>query len=320
MKPLPGVSAEELGGLDPDDALTLWQSVGVSGDPDDLKRMFATFGNYPLLVRALAGEVANSRSAPGNFELWKQENQGFDPFALPLVQVKTHVLAYALANLNAHARKTLNAVAAFRSPVPYDTLRAVRDADGSAEKAALDADLTELEDRGLVGWDRANNAYDLHPVVRNVVWNTSGESSREGVLDSITGHFESASIGGVEHSVLAVKSQSAIEYYYALVRRGRFEDAVKLYRERFGDDLVSIARSGRSHRDRDAGGLAARMDSRAGHLERTRVLAEFITRLSNADPLHRRARVSQSHRVLLFAYCALAKIRDVAPYGGNHRL
>ena len=30
--------------------------------------------------------------------------------------------------------------------------------------------LTDLEDRGLIGWDRRANRYDLHPIVRAVTW------------------------------------------------------------------------------------------------------------------------------------------------------
>ena len=35
----------------------------------------------------------------------------------------------------------------------------------------LDAALNVLEDRGLLGWDRRANRYDLHPIVRGVAWN-----------------------------------------------------------------------------------------------------------------------------------------------------
>ena len=52
---------------------------------------------------------------------------------------------------------------------------------------ALDATLTELEDRGLVGWDKAANRYDLHPIVRGVVWQGLDTRTRQdiyGILHS----------------------------------------------------------------------------------------------------------------------------------------
>ena len=59
-------------------------------------------------------------------------------------------------------------------PATWETLRAVlvgrRKQKPCRDDRALDATLTELEDRGLVGWDKAANRYDLHPIVRGVVW------------------------------------------------------------------------------------------------------------------------------------------------------
>jgi len=38
-----------------------------------------TFGNYPLLIRALAGEIAEYRLAPGYFDQWMADNPNFNP-------------------------------------------------------------------------------------------------------------------------------------------------------------------------------------------------------------------------------------------------
>ena len=54
----------------------------------------------------------------------------------------------------------------------------------------LDKVLTELEDRGLVGWDKRANRYDLHPIVRGVVWSGLGDDTRRGVYKSLHAHFE----------------------------------------------------------------------------------------------------------------------------------
>ena len=50
-------------------------------------------------------------------------------------------------------------------PARYDTLAALLVGEGKpcADERELDAVLTELEDRGLVGWDKRANRYDLHP-------------------------------------------------------------------------------------------------------------------------------------------------------------
>ncbi|MGH3913739.1 MAG: hypothetical protein ACRDTC_10065, partial [Pseudonocardiaceae bacterium] len=150
--------------------VTLWRAVGNTGSRAELVELFATFDNYPLLIRMLAGEVVRFRPAPRDFAAWQKANPGFDPFVLPLVQRKAQVLKYALGGLTEPELRVLHTVAAFRSPTTFPTLVAllVGDDRPCPTQADLDQVLTELEDRGLLGWDRVSNRYDLHPVVRGV--------------------------------------------------------------------------------------------------------------------------------------------------------
>ena len=81
---------------------------------------------HPLLIHALAGEIANYRHrASGDFDRWRNTNPDFDPFSLPLVQARSHVLEFALRGLNESSKKALHTIAAFRMPASYDTLVAV---------------------------------------------------------------------------------------------------------------------------------------------------------------------------------------------------
>ncbi len=92
-EPVPGAHAYFLGGLTDTDAVALWRAMGITGSRAELVELFATFDNYPLLIRALAGEVARFRPATRDLTAWRQANPGFDPFSLPLVQRKAHVLS-----------------------------------------------------------------------------------------------------------------------------------------------------------------------------------------------------------------------------------
>lgn len=76
---LPGCHAEFLEGLTDDDALNLWRAFGVTGSREQLLPLFQAFGNYPLLLRALAGEIAEYRPAPCDFDRWRAAHPGFDP-------------------------------------------------------------------------------------------------------------------------------------------------------------------------------------------------------------------------------------------------
>jgi hypothetical protein len=92
-EPLPGCYAIFLTGLADDDALELWRAFGATGARDLLLPLFQRADNHPLLIQALASEVARYRPAPGDFDAWRRDHPDFDPFGLPLVQVKSHVLA-----------------------------------------------------------------------------------------------------------------------------------------------------------------------------------------------------------------------------------
>jgi tetratricopeptide (TPR) repeat protein len=242
---LPGCAAEFLQGLEPADALALWRGMGVSDSDDGLAALFATFEHYPLLIRALAGEVARFRRAPGDFDAWRRAHPAFDPFSLPLVQVKSHVLAHALGNLEADEREVLHTIAAFRSPVDYHTIVDLfRAARQERSEESLDEILTQLEDRGLLGWDRTNNRYDLHPIVRGVIWNGLDQASRHGIYDTLRSHFEAIPDAGAE-AMTATDVQPAMELFNALVGLGRFDEAVDLYSQRI--DGFSFVNAGMLH-------------------------------------------------------------------------
>ena len=123
---LPGCHALFLTGLTDDDALNLWREFKISGSREELLPLFNAFDNYPLLLRALAGEVAEYRNAPGDFGRWRADNPGFNPAAeLNLSNAKTHVLQYALQGLNKDQRRVLHTLAAFRMPASWETVKAL---------------------------------------------------------------------------------------------------------------------------------------------------------------------------------------------------
>jgi hypothetical protein len=230
---LPGSHAHFLTGLTDADAVGLWTALGVSGSRSALLELFHRFGNYPLLIRALAGEVARYRRAPGDFDRWRHDHPDFDPARLPLVQVRSHVLAFALGGLSESERRVLHTTAAFRMPATYDTLAALLVGEGKcfAGEQGLDSTLTELEDRGLLGWDRQANRYDLHPVVRGVAWEGLAQEDRRGIYDRLRSHFE-AFPAPTDTDVRSLDDLTpSIELYNSLVELECYEDAFALFRQ-----------------------------------------------------------------------------------------
>jgi tetratricopeptide (TPR) repeat protein len=238
-EPLGNCTAVFLPGLADDDALELWRAFGATGARDSLLPLFQRADNHPLLIQALASEVARYRRAPGDFDAWRRDHPDFDPFGLPLVQVKSHVLAFALRGLDDKRHQVLRTIAAFRMPARYDTLAALligKRKKPCKNERELDEVLTELEDRGLVGWDKRANRYDLHPLVRGVVWSSLGDDAQRGVYTSLRAHFEAVPMIDDYLKVNSLEDLTpAIELYNTLIGLGRYDDAFVVFRDRLNE-------------------------------------------------------------------------------------
>lgn len=259
-QPWRGCSVRFLKGLGDDDAINLWREFGVTGSRDQLLKLFNTFGNYPLLIRALAGEIAEYKPAPGNFDKWIAKNPDFNPGELDLKNAKTHVLEYALCGLPVEHRKVLHTIAAFRMPATWETLRALlvelerctqsvaepdvdstlKQAEVSAHKPcstdqSLDRILTELEDRGLVGWDKESNRYDLHPIVRGVVWQALDGQSRKGIYTDLRTYFDAVPRPHWSKVESIEDLTPVIELYQSFIGLERYQDAFSLFNNHLSD-------------------------------------------------------------------------------------
>lgn len=97
--------------------------------------------------------------------------------------------------------------------------------------------LADLEDRGLLGWDRRANRYDLHPIVRGVTWSGLGDQDRQGIYKTLSTHFESLPMIDRDHyrEVNSLEDlTAAIELYNTLIGLGRYDDAAELFYDRLG--------------------------------------------------------------------------------------
>jgi tetratricopeptide (TPR) repeat protein len=236
-EPRPSCQMLDLTGLSDDDALDLWRAFGVSGTRATLLPIFQSFGKHPLLIKALAGEIKRDRRANGDFERWQQDHPRFDPMSLAGVKgASAHVLEFALKGLTESEGRTLHTMAAFSRPASYDTLAAVLVGGDKpfADERALDRAFVDLEDRGLLGWDRRANRYDLHPIVRGVVWNGLDQGRRTGVYAVLQAYFES--LPAVEWDKVDSLDDlaPAIELYDTLIGLERYEDAFVVFRDRLG--------------------------------------------------------------------------------------
>jgi len=237
-EPLAGTHPYFLGGLDPEDSLELWRTMGLRGSPDRLNATFKSFAYYPLLIRLLAGEVAEFRRRPGDFDAWSDSHPGFDPahFDGKLRNLQSHILDFAVRDLDRYAWQVLEYIAAFSEPASYDTLEALLVGEGRPMEARdeLDDILTGLEDRGLIGWDRRANRYDMHPVVRGIVLRRSSSEARHTIYEDLRAFFASIR----ELRIESLEDLTPVmEEFNSMVCLGQYETALELYRSTLHDFL-----------------------------------------------------------------------------------
>jgi tetratricopeptide (TPR) repeat protein len=259
-QPMPGCGYLFLQGLSESDSLELWREYGARGSREVMLPIFNNFGRHPLVLKVFAGKVANDRLHPGDFDAWHKANPDFKPYG-ELVSVQTHILEHALRDLSLGEGQALNIIAGFRMPAGIETLHALlikpppgdapadgdaeadeEDADPASERlnapfatlGELDAALTLLEDRGLLGWDRAANRYDLHPIVRGVVWDLLRTEHKQAVGETLRSHFAAVPAKEYEDIESLDDLTPAIELYDKLISLGRYDDAYNAFRDRLG--------------------------------------------------------------------------------------
>ena len=178
---LTGVQLMRLPGLSDEETRTLLSRLDVHGAPDRFVDFFQPLDNHPLLIEIVAGLVRGYRPGPGDFDLWRADpsaGAALDIGGLDLVQRRNHILSAALDGLAEDSRELLGSLSVLDGTILWESIQAVYDEDrratgtpGRGNSAGqvdprLDAALADLEDRGLLWWDRSENSYDMHPIVR----------------------------------------------------------------------------------------------------------------------------------------------------------
>jgi hypothetical protein len=268
-RPVPGVRHLGLEGLAPEDALTLVRNSGVRGDRAAILHFTEQFGRHALVLRIVCGMVANYPPAPGDFAAWRAdrlEGGGLRLGELELKQRYTHVLEFAFRGLPEKTRQLLSRIAALSDSASHDTVAALNPflpprpvrkrrraflgrlfarfasmlpsrpravlnpVEYRKAVVSLRGALSDLEDRGLLQWDREANRYDLHPVVRAYAFERLEDPDRTRAYNAIGDHFASLPPENVEEATELEQVKNTIEIMRALVGSGLFEEAIRLHR------------------------------------------------------------------------------------------
>jgi tetratricopeptide (TPR) repeat protein len=234
-----GSAVLSLAGLEDPDALALWKACRGQVS-DSVLSVLNLSGNHPLAIQVLASTVSVDPAARGDFSRWRQLRPDFKPGSLPLVQVQSHVLEFALKGLSERSLRALQTVGALRAQTTYDTLVAllVREASLCQNEGELIDSLRDLEDRGLLGWDPISGRYDLHPIVRSVTHAISTPSDRQRTYALLERHF--ASLPPVADRDIGTLDSllPTLEWFNALVNQERFDEAHRLFFDRLATPLL----------------------------------------------------------------------------------
>jgi len=119
-----------------------------------------------------------------------------------------------------------------------EQLKAWQDSQPDARvKAQLDAALTDLEERGLLWWDRSSNSYDLHPIIRAYTYDQLEGTDRIEANDRIRDHFRALPPEDLERAANIEDLSQTITIFRALVGAGHLDDAVSLWERTLGTVL-----------------------------------------------------------------------------------
>lgn len=244
---LPGVRHVRLPGLTDDDTAELLARLGTRGNRSTISGFFTPLGNHPLLVGVVAGLVRDYRPDPGNLDAWLTDSKAgghLGPAALDLVQRRKHILAAAFDGLPAPSHRLLGWISVLSGTVDWATLKAINPfrtgpaVPDDPAAAQLDHALTDLEERGLLWWNRQANSYDMHPIIRAYAHDRLDVNDRVQANTAVRDYFTAKPA----ESLVDVKSvedlHQTIAIFRALIGAGLLDEADRMWRQDLSETLL----------------------------------------------------------------------------------
>ncbi len=213
--------------MDPEDAVTFFQSEGIHGTRAEIGAAIAPYGRHPLSLRLLAGAIRRDPRMRGDIQAAGRHT------VLDKLKGKQqhHILQVAYDEMDEEKRNLLSRFAAFRSPMDYEALLHLNPFKSEDE---FEQALEELESRGLLFIEQESGHCDLHPIVRQYAYDRLGD--KEGVHSQLRDYFDALPAPDKVESVDDLAP--VIELYHHTVSAGGFDNACHLYYDRLGDPLL----------------------------------------------------------------------------------
>lgn len=225
---LDGCRREDLGQLDPDDAVEFMRRQGIKGPRGDIVRACEPYDFLPLCLRLLSGAIRRDPKKPGDIEV----AQGWRP-PENLPRRQHHILQLSYDTMRKDRRELLSRIAAMRGPVDYETAAAL---SSYGNEEDLREALWELEDRGLLFRQEGGVQYDLHPIVRQYAYERLG--NKKTVHESLMAHFSKVPLP--EKVETLEDLLPTIELFHHTIASNAYDEAYRIYRDRLSSSLYYV--------------------------------------------------------------------------------
>ncbi len=221
-----------------EDGEEFFRRQGVKGTRAEIERECEKYGFHPLSLRLLSGMIVSDPECKG--DIAKCEILGRIEDMAP----KEHnILELSYNALDDEKKEFVSSLAAFRSPMDFEAIKSIAKYENHKE---LISALIEVVNRGILFQRKEKDKkgkeitiYDLHPIVRSYCYVRLRD--KEGVHSQLRDYF--ASVPEPEKIESIDDLAPVIELYHHTVRAGRYEEAIKLYKDRLSSPLYFMSGS-----------------------------------------------------------------------------
>lgn len=241
-------TVRNLGPLTEQDAMQLWDSLGLSGQTKP--GLFDALHHHPLLIKMLGNAVMQYRPAPRNLARWLKDHEKTPLLAVGTInRAVANVLKASMHDLTRSERRVLETLSSSLTAVDYRTLvdltvkkqsQLFGDIQVLNDEQSLISTLDELEQRALIGWDTIDNCYGMHPIVRDFIWNNLAPTFQRRMLSALGTYYGLLYMLQPDTPTTIVDVAAAIEFFNVLIRLGYFTDAWRLVRDVLGASLIQL--------------------------------------------------------------------------------
>ena len=221
------ILAAALGGLNPGvrQVLSRIAAIGYAVPFETVEALNPFMPRPPQLSTNLMTRLDNETSELTKLEFEIKMNR------VPLVAQESHIAKIAEAQSELAALEAEQA-AEVKALEEYHNSKEFKDA-----LPRLISALRDLEQRGLLQWDRDKNTYDLHPVVRGYAFDALEQPERVDICGRIADHFRSRPKDRYSETKTLADVQQSMNIFRALVQANRLDQAVQFYMGDFANAL-----------------------------------------------------------------------------------